>query len=105
MGTGSKKNGAAGKRRELINGHRGSGMSISAYCRRKGVPDAGFYVWRKRLGEKPREALKGFVRLSAPESPRHTVVIRTPGGYCLEVPVRTDVDYLKEILITLGGLK
>jgi|ERR1700739_205746 transposase-like protein len=35
----------------LINEQMGSGQSVSAFCRERGVSDASFYTWRKRLSK------------------------------------------------------
>jgi hypothetical protein len=105
MGSGNSR--AAEKWQKLIEGQRRSGMSIAAYCRKKGIPDSGFYQWRKRLGRKPQARLKDFVKLSVPtgQSPRDAVRIRTPGGYCVEVPSGTKGEFLKEVLASLAGLR
>jgi len=58
--------------REIIEGQRTSGMTISAYCREPQIPTTSFYTIRRRLKE--REAITGgflelkTARLVAPAS-------------------------------------
>lgn len=35
--------------RELVEGHRSSGLSVGAYCRQHGVTSSCFYRWRRFL--------------------------------------------------------
>jgi transposase-like protein len=37
--------------RKLIGEQSGSGQGVGAFCRRRGISDASFYTWRKRLSE------------------------------------------------------
>ena len=107
MRSGSRKSRATEKWQKLIERHRASGMSVRSYCRKKGVLDSGFYVWRKRLAGKAGGDLKDFIKINAPASVRmnNVVQIRTPGGYCLDVPVGTGGDFLKEVLSVLSVLE
>ena len=45
----SKRMDAAGRWRELLRKHRASGLSVAAFCRRSGISQPSFYVWRRRL--------------------------------------------------------
>jgi len=36
--------------REVVHGHKNSGLSVEAYCQQQGVSSWSFYQWRKRLG-------------------------------------------------------
>ena len=36
---------------KVIGEQRGSGQSVSTFCRGRGISDASFYTWRKRLSE------------------------------------------------------
>ncbi len=79
---------------------------MSAYCHEKGIADSHFYVWRKRLGDKP--VLKEFVEISVPAAESGTanaVRIRTPGGYCVEVPPGTGRADVQIILSVLAALR
>jgi hypothetical protein len=37
--------------RKVIGEQSGSGQSVTTFCRGKGISDASFYTWRKRLRE------------------------------------------------------
>lgn len=37
--------------RKVIGEQSGSGQSVGAFCRGRGISDASFYTWRKRLSE------------------------------------------------------
>jgi transposase-like protein len=38
--------------RRLIRGQAGSGLSVRAWCRRRGVHEAAFYWWRRELARR-----------------------------------------------------
>lgn len=40
--------------RQLVWGHRGSGLSVAGYCEREGISTASFRRWRSLLGDAPR---------------------------------------------------
>jgi len=37
--------------RKVIGEQTGSGQNVTTFCRGKGISDASFYTWRKRLSE------------------------------------------------------
>jgi hypothetical protein len=37
------------KWQRIIRGHRGSGLSVAAFCRRERVPQSSFFAWKRRL--------------------------------------------------------
>ncbi len=37
--------------RQLVWGHRGSGLSVTGYCEREGISAASFHRWRSLLGD------------------------------------------------------
>ena len=45
----SKRRDSAGRWREILRRQAGSGLSIAAFCRRSRIPQATFYVWRRKL--------------------------------------------------------
>jgi hypothetical protein len=40
--------------RLVLESHRQSGMSVSAFCRREGISSSSFYNWQKRLTYRSR---------------------------------------------------
>ena len=114
----------------VLSEHAQSGLSISEFCRREGIPQASFYQWRKRLAvstamtastQKPEipTAITSFipVEVVAPVS-RHSVdehpinqsnnavalTIRTPQGYAIDVSSSTSIDVLQCSLRALQQL-
>ena len=45
----NKRGEAAGRWRSLVRRQAASGLSVSAFCRRWGISQASFYVWRRKL--------------------------------------------------------
>jgi transposase-like protein len=42
--------------REAVAGHRQSGLSVRAFCRRRGLSEPSFYAWRRQLDEREGRA-------------------------------------------------
>ncbi len=47
----SKRSGAIARWREVLRKQRASGLTVAAFCRRSRIPQASFYVWRRKLRE------------------------------------------------------
>ena len=89
----------------LARYHR-SELSIAEFCRREGVSQANFYVWRKKLAAhaapsvQPSQAsVPKFVPLlvtgySAPS----VTTLRLPGGASIELPAHIERDRLTDLL-------
>ncbi len=41
--------------RKVIGDHAGSGLSVKAYCRKRGVSEASFFAWRRELAHRDVE--------------------------------------------------
>jgi len=90
---------------EIISEQNTSGLSVSAYCRQKGMNEKTFYNWRKKLGNPKESKPEGFIQIKATESaPGKILSIQTPGGYQLEVESGVDKSYVQSILKVLVGL-
>jgi transposase-like protein len=48
--------------RRIIEEHRGSGLGVAAFCRRKGIATSTFYGWRQKLNGSARPTLPKFDR-------------------------------------------
>jgi transposase-like protein len=87
---------------EIIAHQEASGESVSAYCRQQNLCEKSLYIWRKRLRKKSIPQVKNFIEVSVPpKSTRESLRIKTPGGYCLEVPEGTDSTFVKSIIAAL----
>lgn len=100
-----------------------SGLSISEFCRREGVPQASFYQWRKRLsgrvangtapsargtreptGFVPVEIVSGddaAALISQGAVANHvsaSLTIRTPNGYAVDISAGTPPDLIQRSL-------
>ena len=97
--------------RRMVTGHSSSGMSIGAYCRRAGVSEASFFLWRKRLGLPKSGQIQPSVASSRPVNlvpvrvlppavpTGHPISVELPNGIWLRVP---DVSTAVEAALLLG---
>ena len=51
------------KWRQIILSQRGSGQTVAAYCRARGIGQASFFAWKRRLGAAP--GTREFVEVNA----------------------------------------
>ena len=80
----------AGFWRELIEAQAASGLSVEAYCRRRGVSTSSFFAWRRRLAE---DAMPRFLPVRVAEvagsdghsSPRPAVELERADGLRIRV--------------------
>ena len=90
---------------EIISEQNTSGLSVSAYCRQKGINEKTFYNWRKKLGNPQESKPEGFIQIKATERVLGKMLsIQTPGGYRLEVESGVDKSYVQSILEILAGV-
>jgi hypothetical protein len=74
--------------RQRLLRHSTSGLSITEFCSRAGVPCSSFYYWKRRLASGPRPALRHpplFVPLHVDDQPRADRSSVAPGVE-LELP-------------------
>ncbi|MDQ3331587.1 MAG: hypothetical protein M3552_13185 [Planctomycetota bacterium] len=98
----------AGFWRELIESHRQSGLSIEAYCRRRGVSTSSFFAWRSRLAE---EATPRFlpVRVAeamasdGPSSHRPALELERADGVRIRVFDGARRQTISDVLAALDG--
>jgi transposase-like protein len=97
---------------EVIRDQKASGLSISAFCRQRGVSTASFYNWRRKLAEHEQQrsdessettAAKFVpIEISAPPAvARAGCEVVLPDGCRIIVPTQCDADWLGEILAAL----
>jgi transposase-like protein len=78
-----------------------SGLSVSAFCRKKGISENSFYVWRRKLANELAltQTPSSFVGLTLID--QVPVSIELPGGARIQV---TDESSLRTILRLLVEL-
>ena len=84
---------------------RGSGQTVEAFCRERGLTTSQFYSWRKRLRGSAAERFLE-VQLAKPAArpmpaKRGGVEIRLAEGHCVLVEPGFDPDYLRAVVNAL----
>ena len=89
----------------MISEQSGSGQTIVAFCRERGLTTSQFYTWRKRLR---RSAAEQFleVQVARPAarpipSKRGAIEIRLAEGRCVLVEPGFDPDHLRAVVTAL----
>ena len=87
--------------RRLVSDQRVSALSVTAFCRERGVSAASFYSWRRRLEADASEASDAApaqfvpVALTATES---AIELRIPNGMIVTVAPGFDEGELQRLL-------
>ncbi len=92
--------------RRVVERQQASGLTIAAFCRRMGVPEASFYAWRRKLraGVPPCRPGETFVEVKIapePEPAASALELRLPNGRCVLVRAGFDRCTLLELVATL----
>jgi hypothetical protein len=85
-----------------------SGVSVRAFCRRRGLNESAFYQWRSRLAERAGQAAAEvspfFVPVDVvPTSGDDRIEIVLAGGQRVLVPSGADPSLLAHVLAVLEG--
>jgi transposase len=92
---------------DLITRWKTSGQSVAAFCAARGVSQASFYAWRKRLTARSKEPIA-----STPPAPTFAAVRVLPGlpvevllptGAVVRVPAGADPAVVARLVAALGG--
>ena len=93
---------------DLITRWKASGQSVAAFCAARGVSQASFYAWRKRLiarGKAPTASAPPPPTFAAvrvvPSIPVVEVVL--PTGVVIRVPAGADPVAVARLVAALGG--
>ena len=93
------------KWRGLISEQSGSGQTIVAFCRERGLTTSQFYTWRKRLrGSAAEQFLEVQVARPAARpipSKRGAIEIRLAEGRCVLVEPGFDPEHLRAVVAAL----
>ena len=76
-----------------------SGLSVSAFCRKKGVSENSFYVWRRKLANEL--APSSCVGLTLVD--QVPVSIELPGGVRIQVTDESSLRTILRLLVELGA--
>jgi len=96
--------------RRLIDESQRSGLSVRAFCARKGIGEGSFYFWRRSL-DKLKAHVTGsrpeFVRVKIHESPLPTadspIEIQVSDNRVIRVRPGCDRQLLADVLAVLEG--
>lgn len=101
----------------MVNRQASSGLSIREFCRKEGVSEPSFYMWRKKLGEPSRRKARAeslnhrgaesrngreFIPLSLLETSGSVEVVH-PLGYWVRITGEANITSLERILDVLDG--
>jgi hypothetical protein len=89
----------------LILEQSGSGQTVEAFCRERGLTSSMFYTWRKRLRGSAAERFLE-VQVAKPStrpipSKRGAIEIRLAEGCCVLVEPGFDPDHLRAVVAAL----
>ena len=84
---------------------RGSGQTVKAFCRERGLTTSQFYTWRKRLrglaGERFLEVQVARPAARPIPSKRGAIEIRLAEGRCVLVEPGFDPEHLRAVVAAL----
>jgi transposase-like protein len=91
--------------RQIIDGQQSSGLTITAYCRDRGIKDSAFYAWKRRLrspAKSNRSSAPVFVEVKPPKaSAPNAIEVCLSGERRLLVRRGFDPELLMDLVRTL----
>lgn len=95
------------KWRGLVSEQKGSGQSVAAFCRERGICAPQFFAWKKRLNQAGTEQFVA-VRVVETGEPPHPLAVRRPaieirlsGGHSVIVEPGFDAGHLRAVVAAL----
>src|SRR5512133_2750578 len=102
---GERKREAWTKWKKLVSEQRGSGQSVAAFCRERGLPVSQLFAWRKRLRQAPPKPFVEVQLVGAQPRPvagnGRAIEIRFPGGHSIFVEPGFDAIHLRAVVAAL----
>jgi hypothetical protein len=102
--------------REALRRHKGSGLTIRAFCAREQLAETAFHAWRRILRERdadrrpaPVPAVPAFVPAVVREADRPEpaasadIVIDLRGGRVMRLPASMPVEHVPRIVHAIEG--
>jgi transposase-like protein len=84
--------------RSVFDDWRRSGLGVRAFCRRRGVSEHSFYVWRKRLADSDEPT---FLPVRVVEEPKASIEVRISNAV-ISVQPGFDRKLLADVVAALG---
>ena len=96
------------KWRGLVSEQAGSGQSVAAFCRQRGLPASQFFAWKKRLSQAATgqfvEVQVALTEEAAQRTAGHSQAIEIRlSGRCVFVEPGFDADHLRAVLAALDA--
>jgi len=79
-----------------VKEQEGSGKSVAAFCRERGLKENSFHYWRKKLGG---SAARKFVQVRG----REPIEISLSSGVVISVPAGTAPELFKQLIEVLSA--
>lgn len=80
----------------MLDEHRAGSLSVTAFCQHKGVTEAAYYYWRRKLSV--LEDPPAFIRVAAPSA---GLELALASGHVLRIPSGVDGRRLVGVLTAL----
>jgi hypothetical protein len=94
--------------RQTLAAWRSSGLSVRAFCGRRGLAETAFYYWRTELrhrdGERtppPTPSPPAFVPVTVVPASTDAIEVRCPSGHVVTVP-NADGETLRQLFAVLA---
>jgi transposase-like protein len=98
----SVRQGAAEARwRSVLSDWGRSGLGVREFCRKRGISEHSFYVWRKRLEDADEPE---FLPVRVVETPNASIEIRVSGA-TISVQPGFDRKLLADVVAALGAAR
>ena len=88
--------------RRLLAEKEESTLSVRAFCRDKGITEASYYSWRKRLGSNHKNEQSMFSPIEIQSKAGAGAVVELPGGVKVRFGELPPVEYLHHLSITFS---
>lgn len=93
--------------RRIVQGQSGSGMSVRAWCRKRGVKEVVFYWWRRELARRDAEPPVSFIPVHVkedhPADEGSRIEISLTGGRCIRISGCVDRQMLADVLAVMAS--
>jgi len=89
----------------VMETRKGSGLSVTTFCKKEGISEAAYYYWRKKLvGTDPKSNRKtppAFIEVALPQSNATVLELVLSSGNTLRINPGADYKTLSQVLSIL----